>query len=141
MTAASVASLIKICDALQISVGYLFDPPATNLVRAADRPRINFGGERVTEYLLTPSGNDHLQVIESYLEPGASGGEEPYSLDADAEVVHVVSGSVEISVRGEQHLLHTGDTLTFSGRDPHAWRNASGEEPAQVVWILTPSPW
>jgi transcriptional regulator with XRE-family HTH domain len=141
MTSASVASLIKMCEALQISVGSLFDPPKTNLVRATERPRINFGGVGVTEYLLTPSGNDRLQVIESYLDPGAGGGDEPYSLNADAEVAHVVRGSVEVVVRGEPHVLHAGDTLTFSGRDPHAWRNASLEEPAQVLWILTPSPW
>ena len=141
MAAPSVASLIRLCGALQISVGSLFDPPTTNLVRRADRPRINFGGEHLVEHLLTPRGNDYLQVIESHIEPGGGSGDEAYSLEASAEVVHVLSGTLEVTVRDERHVLAAGDTLTFSGRDPHTWRNTSADQPVDVLWILAPSPW
>src|SRR6266700_3497386 len=40
----SVASLMRLCDALGISVGTLFEPSKGEVVRAADRPPINFGG-------------------------------------------------------------------------------------------------
>lgn len=141
LTSASVATLIKICNALQISVGSLFDPVHHHLVRAKEKPRINFGGDHLVEYLLTPAESDRLQVIESYLDPSGGSGDEAYSLNADVEAVHVLAGKVEIEVHGVRHLLQTGDTLTFSARDPHTWRNPSPREPAHVIWILAPSPW
>jgi transcriptional regulator with XRE-family HTH domain len=138
LTTASVASLVSICNALQIGVGSLFEPARTDLVRRADRPRINFGGEDVTEWLLTPSSQDRLQVIEGEIEPGGGGGKELYSLPADTEFVHVVSGQLEVVIEDETYRLGAGDSLTFSGRDPHTWSNPSGTEPAVVLWVLTP---
>src|SRR6201995_4621089 len=40
----SVASLIRLCDALGISPGSLFQAPKGEVVRRDTRPRINFGG-------------------------------------------------------------------------------------------------
>src|ERR1700733_15087752 len=76
----SVASLIRLCDALGVSVGSLFQTPKGEVVRRDTRPEINFGGlGGVTEYLLTPSGEKRMQAILSDIEPGGGGGEEPYS--------------------------------------------------------------
>src|SRR6201998_4721418 len=48
----SVASLMRLCDALGIAVGSLFEPPKGEVVRAADRRLINFGGTAgLREYL------------------------------------------------------------------------------------------
>ena len=52
----SVASLIRLCDALGVSVGSLFQAPKGQVVRREARPPINFGGSKMTEYLVTPSG-------------------------------------------------------------------------------------
>jgi transcriptional regulator with XRE-family HTH domain len=138
---ASVASLIGICDALRIRVGALFEPSRTDLVRAEDRPRINFGGRGVTEYLLTPDRDGRIQVIESLIEPGGEGGEELYSLPSEAEFVHVMRGDLEVVVHDQVHHLSTGDSLTFHPRDPHTWRNPSKRRVTHVLWVLAPSPW
>src|SRR5690242_1314786 len=66
----SVASLIRLCDALGISVGSLFQAPKGEVVRRDTRPRINFGGRKMTEYLLTPAGEKRVQAILSDIEPG-----------------------------------------------------------------------
>src|SRR5215469_6904940 len=66
----SVASLIRLCDALGVSVGSLFQAPKGEVVRRGARPRINFGGRKMTEYLLTPSGEKRVQAILSDIEPG-----------------------------------------------------------------------
>src|SRR5919206_1411994 len=139
LTTASVASLVSICNALQIGVGSLFEPARTDLVRGEDRPRINFGGEGVTEWLLTPRTQERLQVIEGEIEPCGGGGPELYSLPADAEFVHVVAGRLDVVIEDETYELFAGDSLTFSGRDPHTWSNPSATEPASVLWVLTPS--
>ncbi|MEA2275888.1 MAG: hypothetical protein QOI62_690 [Solirubrobacteraceae bacterium] len=139
LTTASVASLVSICDALGIGVGSLFEPSRTDLVRRGDRPRINFGGEGVTEWLLTPSSQERLQVIQGEIEPGGGSGNELYSLPADSEFVHVVSGELELVIADDTYRLAAGDSLTFAGRDPHTWNNPSDTEPAVVLWVLTPA--
>src|SRR6266705_6612330 len=83
----SVASLIRLCDALGISVGSLFHAPKGEVVRRDARPRINFGGRKMTEYLLTPSGEKRVQTILSEIEPGGGSGKEPYALPAGVEFV------------------------------------------------------
>src|ERR1700731_1106843 len=59
----SVASLIRLCDALDVSVGSLFQATKGEVVRRGAYPPINFGGSHVKEYLLTPSGEKRMQAI------------------------------------------------------------------------------
>ncbi len=137
----SVSTLLRICDALGIAVGSLFETARRDLVRAGDRPRIEFGGTGVAAWLLSPDPAAALQVILSEIAPAGSGGDEPYTLAADREFVFVVSGSLRVVVGEEEHLLGAGDALTFSPREPHAWANGSASEPAVALWVLTPSPY
>jgi len=44
------------------------------------------------------------------------------------------------SPRNETKALAAGDTVTFSGREPHTWRNAS-EGPSEVLWVIAAAPW
>jgi len=140
LTSVSVASLVGICNAIGLRIGALFEPARRDLIRHTDRPRINFGGENVTEFMLTPATQTQIQVIQSHIGPGGGSGDEAYSLNGEAEFVHVVSGELEITVHGDTYLLELGDSLTFSPRDAHSWRNPSGSQ-AVVLWVLTPSPW
>src|ERR1700734_3587796 len=88
----SVASLIRLCDALGVSVGSLFQPSKGEVVRADERPTINFGGTGIKEYLLTPVHERRVQAILSDLEPGGGSGDEPYALPADVELVFILAG-------------------------------------------------
>jgi transcriptional regulator with XRE-family HTH domain len=139
LTSVSVASLVRICEALDISVGSLFDKPARNFVPKADRPRINFGGEDVEEFLLTPSTETRFQVIEQIVKPGGGGGDEQYSLRAEAEFVHVLRGRLEVRIGDEVVEVAAGDSLTFSAREEHTWRNASNSREAHAIWVFSPA--
>ena len=45
------------------------------------------------------------------------------------------------TITAAQALAFTaGDTLTYSPRDPHTWRNPSEEEDAVVLWFTVPNP-
>ena len=136
---ASVASLMRICETLGLSVGELFNAPAGNVVRRAAYPPINFGGIGMAEYLLTPSGERRLQAILSEIEPGGGSGDEPYSLPADVEFVFVVSGRLAVTLREEEVILETGDTLTFAPHVPHTFRSAFEDANTQVLWVFSPA--
>ncbi len=135
----SVGSLVRVCDALGVAIGSLFEPAHTNFVPKAARPRINFGGEGVEEYLLTPDGEARLQMIESIIGPDGGSGPEQYSLRGEAELVHVIAGRLDLTVAGETVRMKAGDSLTFSPRDRHAWLNPSARRAAHVIWAVTPS--
>jgi hypothetical protein len=78
---------------LEISVASLFDAHTGELVRSDEYPRINFGGERLVEFLLTPQSEQQLQAIFSEIEPGGGSGDELYSLPAEIEFAVVLAGS------------------------------------------------
>ena len=135
----SVASLIRLCDALGVSVGSLFQTPKGEVVRRDTRPHINFGGRKMTEYLLTPAGEKRVQAILSDIEPGGGSGAEPYSLPADVEFVFVLSGQLEITVADRQVTLGQGDAFTFPADTRHTFRAGSQAGLTQVLWVVSPA--
>lgn len=136
----SVAALVRVCDALGVPVSSLFESSPSALVRASDAPKINFGGEGVEDRLLTTTAEKRLQVIRSVIQPGGNGGDDLYVLRADADLVHVLEGSIDIILADEMHHLEAGDTLTFDAMAPHTWRNPSPTLPAKVIWVNVPAP-
>ncbi len=136
----SVASLVAVCDVLGISVGALFEVPTTQLVRHGEATPINFGGDGVEEYVLTPGAQTMMQVIRSTIAAQAASGPEPCLLQCDAEFVHVMRGELEIELAEEIYRLQAGDSLSFSGREPRTWRNPHPRNVAHVLWVMVPAP-
>jgi transcriptional regulator with XRE-family HTH domain len=135
----SVASLIRLCEALDVSVGSLFEASRGEVVRRDAYPPINFGGSRIKEYLLTPSGEKRVQAILSDIEPGGGSGEEPYSLPADVEFVFVLAGQLQLTVAGEQVTLEQGDAFTFPASTQHTFRVPKPAGRTQVLWVFSPA--
>jgi len=142
LTSVSLSSLYRICAALDLRVGNLIDDvPAGRLIRRDEQARRSLAmGD--AEHLLLSSGDERrFHVTESHIPPGGSAGEEQYTLPADVELVYVLSGSLELRVGNEVHELEQGDTLTYSPRDPHTWRNPSETDEAVVLWTALPNPY
>jgi transcriptional regulator with XRE-family HTH domain len=139
-TSPSVSTLITICQVLSLPVGDLFETVESDLISIDDAPLINMGGTDVIERMLTPRGQGRVQILRSVMQPGASGGEDPYTVNCDVEVLHVVLGRLRLRLGNEWHDLSAGDTMTFPGREPHTWRNDSAEETI-ALWTLVPAPW
>jgi quercetin dioxygenase-like cupin family protein/DNA-binding Xre family transcriptional regulator len=135
----SVASLIRLCDALGVSVGSLFQAPAGEVIRRGAYPPINFGGRKMTEYLLTPSGEKRVQAILSDIEPGGGSGGDPYALPADVEFVYVLAGQLQVTVAGEQITLDQGDAFTFPANTQHTFRATPQAGRTQVLWVVSPA--
>lgn len=140
-TSPSVASLITLCEVMSIDVGTLFAKPDVALVRREDAPLINLGGRLVVDHLMTPRAQSKLQLVHSSIEPGGTGGSDPYTINCEVEVLYVVKGTVDLILIDQKHRLTAGDALTFNGGEPHTWVNASQRRAAEVVWVLVPAPW
>lgn len=139
-TSPSVASLVSLCDALNLPIGALFAANRNVLVRAAERQKINFGGTGLSDHLLTPSHGVRMQAIWSEIEPGGTGGEQLYSLRSEEELVLVIDGELALNIEGEEVILHAGDSITFDPRRPHSFRNPSLENGTTVIFVMTPPP-
>jgi transcriptional regulator with XRE-family HTH domain len=139
LTSVSVASLIRLCDALGISVGSLFQAAKGEVVRKGEYPPINFGGNGVREYLLTPAGEKRVQAILSDIEPGGGSGDEPYSLPTDVEFAFVLAGQLRIVVASETLTLDAGDAFTFQSSAAHTFGVPPSAGPTQVLWVFSPA--
>jgi transcriptional regulator with XRE-family HTH domain len=135
----SVASLIRLCDALEVSVGSLFQASRGEVIRHDAYPPINFGGSGIREYLLTPSGEKRMQAILSDIEPGGGSGQEPYSLPADVEFVFVLAGHLRISIAGEEIMLERGDAYTFPASMGHSFAAGAKAGTTRVLWVFSPA--
>jgi quercetin dioxygenase-like cupin family protein len=94
----------------------------------------------VVERLLTPRSEARVQILRSTLQPGADGGEQLYTINCEVEALHVISGQLTVRFTDKEIPMAAGDTLTFSGRDPHSWTN-TGTATAEVVWVFVPAAW
>lgn len=140
-TSPSVATLVAICEVLTLPIGEPFAAPTPDVVRQRDAPQVQLVGVGVDERLLTPRNQPRLQLVRSMVDPLAGGGPDLYTLNAEVEVLHVLKGQVVVVFTGRTELLRAGDSITFSGREPHTWHNPSPTRTAEVLWVIAPSTW
>ncbi|ODR27322.1 XRE family transcriptional regulator [Mycolicibacterium porcinum] len=136
MTNVSVPVLIRICDALGIGVGDLFEYPSAPVVRSGAGAPLEMGGHGVREELLTPKSEHQIQVMHTVMRPGGGSGG-AYRLDATTIFVYVLKGELSITVDGHTTLLNTGDSMTFGATQLHDWHNPTDGE-AEVLWTIAP---
>ena len=139
-TSPSVASLVKLCEVLNLPVGDLFTSSQSAVVRADERPPIRFGGIDVSDHLLTPSGSLRLQAIWTEIEPKGGGGEQLYSLRSEEEFILILSGELALQLEDETFILGQGDAMTFDPRRPHTFHNPSETTRTVAIFVMTPKP-
>lgn len=140
LTSPSLKSLTLICDALGITMGWLFDRDPTEgaegadwVVRRGSRRQLDLGPLGVTKELLSPDLGGDMQMYLVSIRPGGQSGPDTYTHKGE-EGGMVLSGSLELTVDGRTLLLHEGDSFRFRSTLPHRFANP-GPGQAQVVWI------
>ncbi|CAM3283677.1 XRE family transcriptional regulator [Tsukamurella hominis] len=139
LAAPSMAVLVRWCEALEVPVGSLFDGGAAgSIVRAGAYPQVRFGGDGLAEFLLTPSGEQRVQVLLSDVEPGGGSGDEAYALPAEVSFVLVQRGELRLAFPPEPGVdLAAGDAMTFDPGRPHTF--VAGPDGARVLWVMAPA--
>jgi transcriptional regulator with XRE-family HTH domain len=134
LTRVSVPTLLSICSALDVTIGALFDYPDDTVVGAGTV--LQMGGIDLREFLLTPSDQQHLQVMRTVIAPGGGSGG-TYRLESDAVFAYVLRGALQVTVDGEERMVRAGESTTYPARSEHGWRNADGGE-TEVLFAFAP---
>jgi transcriptional regulator with XRE-family HTH domain len=135
---ASVGTLRKLTDSLGLTLADLFsdgDVDRPKVLRRADRPAIH-ADRKTSKYLLSQTPLLNLEVYAAEFVAGGDAGEAYAHGDAQ-EMLIVVSGAVTLSLAGSDYHLEQGDSAEYRTSVLHTVRNDS-EEPAEVLWIISP---
>lgn len=140
LASASVAALLRICATLGIPLASLFENDSTGeVVRAGQYPRIDFGGQDLDEYQLTPFAERRVQVLRSDIRPGGGSGPEAYALPAEVEFAYVITGRLAVGFADRTVELGPGDAFTFDASVTHTFRAEASDEVTSVLWVLCPA--
>jgi transcriptional regulator with XRE-family HTH domain len=104
------------------------------VVRHDERRVLTRVEDGLTEELLSPSLGGSFQMRRRIFAPGACA-LAPVRHEAE-EAGFVLSGTLVLEIDGAEQQLGAGDSFRFKGK-PVAWRN-DGDEPAVVVWVMSP---
>ena len=137
----SVGTLLRLSDALGISLPALVEPPAVKqvkLTRSGEGAALwtgEFGGRG-----LLVAGTASPDVVELWdwtLMPG-----EGHSSDAHVEgtyeLLQVLTGEVTIKVGEQTFTLSRGDAMSFPGDEPHAYMNAASQQARFTLTVFEP---
>ncbi len=138
-TSPSLATLQDLARALETSVAYLVveEDRVPHVVRAAERPRLQIGGNTSSVEVLSAQPKRNLELIMVELPPGVTAGDKRHYHHGE-EVVLCLEGRVSLTCGDHVIVLETGDSCHYDGRVPHAAENA-GLTPAKVIIAMTPA--
>jgi transcriptional regulator with XRE-family HTH domain len=134
----SVSTLYKLAEALEVPITAFF---RTQLPRQAivfmheeSRPRVEFT-RGIWEGLGGESFSGRVEPFIMTLESGGTSG--PHGLiHSGHEFVLCMEGSLDYEVEGERFSLKSGDSLLFTARMRHRWRNP-GSSVTRVLIVLS----
>ena len=138
----SLNMLSRICDALNLTIGQLFETPdaeETVVVREDARIVVDLAstqGTGVRMERLIPYTRGHLlQSSVHVLAPG--GGSEGMVTHDGEEVGYVLAGTVELLLADQIYRLNAGDSFIYRSETPHGYRNVGADE-ARILFVNTP---
>jgi transcriptional regulator with XRE-family HTH domain len=137
----SIAALLRLAKALDVSVAYLFEP------NSAQAQRYTIYRQREQGALQSRDGTFGLsalaagrtrKMMEPFLltPPHKSASRASH---AGEEMLFVVSGKIVIKLDGEDIAMDKGDCLYFAGETPHEVRSV-GRQKAEVLVVVALAP-
>jgi len=135
----TITTLLKIAASLDRPVSYFVDeeeaaPSSVVFTPATERRSVYTSHEGINlEGISGPYGQYFVATAIATVEPGASSGESPLRHPGE-ELIHVLSGTLEVGVADRTMRLGPGDSVHFRTDREHRWRNTT-KRPAKAVWM------
>lgn len=139
----SVGTVVKVADALGVSITGLLDHEQGQAVRLVP-------GEQAVRLWSTPAGSHStllagaeapgpLELWSWLLLPGDGSTSDPHP-PGTTELLHVRSGVLTLSVDGTDHEVPEGTSAAFASHVPHSYRN-DGDVPVEMTLAVSvPAP-
>jgi transcriptional regulator with XRE-family HTH domain len=122
----TIQVLSRLANSLQISVEELISPPRAECqLYRAEELRQKRRGEVVIRRLL-PDTIRNLELDRMELAPGARMGGVPHR-EGTREYLACESGTIQVSVAGQDFDVGPGDVLVFRGDQKHSYANRGGK--------------
>jgi XRE family transcriptional regulator, regulator of sulfur utilization len=131
----TLAVLVKLADALQVSVEELISPPRSSarFYKAMELPVRVRGG--VTLRRLVPDAIPGIVVERFHLAPAAATTGVPHK-PGTREYLCCETGEVQLTAAGETWTLSPGDVVVFRGDQRHGYRNVGDGEAVAYSVVL-----
>jgi transcriptional regulator with XRE-family HTH domain len=134
----SVGTVVKVGDALGVSVTTLLDyeqTPRLRIVPASQAVRLWSTAAGSHSTLL--AGSESPGPLELWfwrLMPGDASSSDPHPIGS-AELVHVTAGVLTLSLDGTDHAVPAGSSASYESHVPHGYRN-DGTEPVEMTMAV-----
>ncbi len=143
LTTPSVEILMKLADALGLSISYFVEEAekgSTVIFTPAGQgePIFFFEDKHQITSLTQGLRDPGFSVFVDTLEPGCDSGEGGM-VHTGEEFAMVLEGRLEFIIEGETYQLDVGDSIGFKASLPHRWRN-TGSGQTRILWIVSPPP-
>jgi transcriptional regulator with XRE-family HTH domain len=131
-------TLRRLAEALGLPVAHFVQGPPSSgmLVRAEQRKRLHLPDADLVYELLTPSLQGKLEVLITQIPAGWTNVTKPFVHEGE-ECIHLLEGTLEVTVGETRFVLEEGDSLTYEAQVPHWYANASGAT-ARLLGAVTP---
>ncbi|MGK5530527.1 helix-turn-helix domain-containing protein [Streptomyces sp. URMC 129] len=135
----SVGTVVKVGDALGVSITTLLDfeqTPVVRLVPAGQAVRLwsTEAGSHGT-LLAGTEAPGPLELWRWRLMPGEGHASDPHP-PGTSELVHVTAGVLTLAVDGTDHPVPAGTSASFESHVPHGYRN-DGTEPVEMTMAVS----
>lgn len=133
-TASAIATLSRICDALNVQLSWVLDDKAEQdivIQRKASHPQ-RVGDESMGysyEILANRSQYSGIEPTIVHVTPKSQNlrDERTYTHSQD-EFIYILEGEIELLYDGKKQLLQTGDSAYFAGSKPHLFLPVDDQE-------------
>jgi transcriptional regulator with XRE-family HTH domain len=137
----SIGTLCRLADAFGVSLAQLVELSAGATVRVVDASevvRLWEGAEgSVGDLLVGTDRSEHVELWRWHLAAGDDHDSEGH-LDGTRELIAVLSGTLTLTVDGEDHRVETGGAVLFDADRPHRYRNTHKRALDLVLVVVQP---
>ncbi len=136
----SFLTLQRLAEALELPFGHFMQGPQSQggmVVRAGQRKRlITAQPTEIVHELLTPDLRRSLEMLRTSVPPGWSNEYQPFHHKGE-ECVHVLIGTLQVTVGSSTWNLAEGDSITYDSDTPHWYANHT-DTPVVIIGAVTP---